>query len=258
MNLDQLTLLLLTYNEEANIARTLASVAWARRIVVVDSGSTDQTLPILAADARVKVVQRGFDTHADQWNFALAQAESEWVLCMDADYLVSREFMQEIAALNPDAADGWAASFTYCINGRPLRASLLPPRLVLFRKALGDFYNDGHTQLLRFSGRALPLHARLLHDDRKPLEPWLHAQIRYGSLEVAKLRKHSWRRLRWPDRARKLWLGPLLVVPYCLILKGLLLDGRDGIYYTLQRLFVEILLLLMLFERSLRRVDDQA
>ena len=53
-DLDQVTPLLLTYNEEPNIARTLAPLHWARRIVVIDSGSTDRTLELIALHPQAK------------------------------------------------------------------------------------------------------------------------------------------------------------------------------------------------------------
>ena len=72
--LDNITPVLLTFNEEPNIARTLAHLAWAKDIVVVDSGSTDGTLPTLANFPNVRVFDRRFDSHANQWRFATEDA----------------------------------------------------------------------------------------------------------------------------------------------------------------------------------------
>jgi glycosyltransferase involved in cell wall biosynthesis len=58
MNLDDITPLVLTYNEEANIARSLDSLAWARRIVVVDSGSTDRTASLVAERSNADLIDR--------------------------------------------------------------------------------------------------------------------------------------------------------------------------------------------------------
>ena len=69
--LDRITPLLITLDEEPNIERTLAALAWAREIVVVDSGSTDGTLELLRLDPRVRVVTREFDTFAGQLGFGL-------------------------------------------------------------------------------------------------------------------------------------------------------------------------------------------
>ena len=71
--LNHITPVLLTYNEEANIGRTLSHIAWAKDIVVVDSGSTDGTLAVLAKFPNVRVFNRRFDTHANQWRYAVEE-----------------------------------------------------------------------------------------------------------------------------------------------------------------------------------------
>ena len=76
--LDQITPLVLTFNEEANIGRTLARLTWAPRVVVVDSHSTDRTLEIVRGFPNVEVVQRAFDTFASQWNFGLKSVRTAW------------------------------------------------------------------------------------------------------------------------------------------------------------------------------------
>ena len=81
-----MTALVLTFNEAPNIERTLEAVKWAQRILVVDSGSTDATLDIVARYPQARVVTRPFDTFANQCNFGLSQISSEWVLSLDADF----------------------------------------------------------------------------------------------------------------------------------------------------------------------------
>src|SRR4051794_32813249 len=119
------TPLVLTRDEEPNIARTLAQLAWAREVIVVDSMSVDATVAIAQSFANVRVVQRTFDDLASQWNFALAQASTEWVLTLDADYYVPPEFLRELAAIEPPPnVSAYEAKFKYAVGGRPLRASL--------------------------------------------------------------------------------------------------------------------------------------
>ena len=85
-----ITGVVLTFNEAPNIARTLAQLAWLPEIVVVDSHSTDGTPALAAAFPNVRVVQRPFTTHAEQWNFGLEAAgiDTEWVLALDADFVL--------------------------------------------------------------------------------------------------------------------------------------------------------------------------
>ena len=75
--LENITPLILTYNEAPNIDRTLKKLSWAKQIVVIDSYSTDETLENLAFYPQVKVFKRKFDTHATQWNYGLEQVNSE-------------------------------------------------------------------------------------------------------------------------------------------------------------------------------------
>ena len=90
--LSDITPLILTFNEAPNIRRTLEQLSWAQEIVVVDSFSTDETLAIATTLPRTRVVHREFDSFAGQCNFGLQCARTEWVLSLDADYVLSDEF----------------------------------------------------------------------------------------------------------------------------------------------------------------------
>lgn len=245
-----ITPVILTYNEGDNLPRMLPRLTWARQIVVVDSFSTDNTLALLAAYPQVTVYQRPFDTHGQQWNYGLAQVHTPWALSLDADYCLSDALLTELATLDPAAeVAGYAISFRYCVFGRPLRGTILPPRLALFRPAQAAYIDDGHTQLLRCQGPTAALTAPILHDDRKPLSRWLWAQDRYALLEVEKQRTTPWDDLGWSDRLRRLpGLSAGLVLIYCLVLKGGVLDGWAGWYYALQRAVAELILALRLLE----------
>ena len=252
--LDQVTPLILTYNEEANISRTLTGLAWARRIVVIDSGSTDATLSILAADARVAVFHRPFDSHARQWNFGLAQVTSHWVLSLDADYQISDRLSVEMrrALSSETPLEGYAIPFRYCVLGKPLRGTVLPPRIALFQRQAGTYIDDGHTQDLQLHGRCGRLSAPILHDDRKPLSRWLWAQERYLRLECDKLRRTPRGQLSRPDRLRRSKVfAPAAILLVCLLQQRCLLDGWRGWLYALQRTYAELLLSLMLLEADL-------
>lgn len=244
MNLDDLTVLVLTANEEANIRRTLQALRPAPRVVVIDSGSTDATREICESFPNVEFVVRPFDSHSRQWNFGLDQVKTEWVLTLDADYQVTSEFVAALEAANPPAdLVGYRVPLTYCVGGRPLRASLLPPRVALFRAGRGRYIQDGHTQELVVEGGVGDFPCAILHDDRKPFPRWLAAQHRYARLEVEKLKRTSWSELTPQDRLRKLILpAPAAVLIYCLLVQGLILEGRAGWIYTGQRVLAECVL----------------
>ena len=256
MELTLITPLILTYNEEANIARTLSGLEWAERIVVVDSYSTDGTVSVLEAHPQVMMHQRTFDNHRAQWNYGLDQIETDWVLSLDADYVLSTTFVRELRTLQ-SSADGYFAHFRYCVLGKPLRSSLYPPRLVLFRCSKGQYIQDGHTQRLQLNGATDYLETPIYHDDRKSIGAWLKAQQRYAQQEVGKLDSQPFGALSIADRLRKTGLAPFAVPAYCLIRKGLILDGKAGLYYTLQRTYAEVLLALHILDHRLRSSHDE-
>jgi glycosyltransferase involved in cell wall biosynthesis len=245
MNHAEITPVVLTFNEQDNIARCLASLHWAERIVVLDSGSSDDTEWICRSNPRVDFHKRAFDRHADQWNAALAHVESPWVLSLDADYIVTDDWVKEANAMPFEKADsGFRIPLAYCVLGQRLRASLLPPRICLFRKDRGHYVQDGHTQDLVLEGTCGTFCAPILHDDHKPFSRWWRNQQKYAALEAEKLEGISWRKLSPQDRLRKLTpLAPLAVAVFCLLGKGLLFEVPHGWIYTSQRVLAEVLLL---------------
>jgi glycosyltransferase involved in cell wall biosynthesis len=255
-----LTALLLTWNETANIGRTLAALHWLNNILVIDSGSTDGTLELLAAHPNVRVLHRPFDSFAEQCNFGLDRISTEWVLSLDADYGVPPELARSMPSLLERADQGNLAGFSlpfrYCIDGRPLRGSLLPPRTCLYRTLSGRYRDEGHGHRVVIQGEVAPLPLPLLHDDRKPLARWLASQQKYLRIEAANLLRTPSHRLSWVDRLRKHTpLSPLAAITFCLLLRGGLLDGRSGLIYALQRTYAELLLVLMLDEERKRQVN---
>ena len=254
------TPLILTYNEEANLERTLARLDWAARVVVVDSGSTDRTVAICRAHPNVMVVARPFDNHVAQWNFGLAQIATEWVLSLDADYVLTPAFLAELDAWRPvPDINGYRAAFEYCVFGRPLRASLYPPRVVLFRRERATFVADGHTQLLQLTGGEGTFRAPIQHDDRKALDRWFAEQWRYAGLEARHLTEAPPERLRSIDRIRRrAVLAPALVGAYALLGRGLVWDGWPGLHYVWQRVVAECLLSLRLVDERLRGRPEES
>ena len=260
--LENITPLILTYNEAPNIARTLEQLRWARDIVVVDSFSDDETLDIVAQFPQARVVQRKFDNFAAQCNFGLTEAgiATEWVLNLDADYVLTPELVDEIAAQSPESElVGFRAHFKYCIYGKRLRSGIYPPVTVLFLKAGAVFQQDGHAHRVALKGRIDNLSAHILHDDRKSLSHWLQAQSRYTKLEAEKIYAADPAGLGWSDRVRR-WriVAPPAMLFYCLILRGGVLDGWAGFYYAFQRALAELMLSLHLLDNDLRGLRRQS
>jgi len=255
--LDRITPLILTFDEAPNIERTLSRLGWARRIVVVDSGSTDGTLELLERHSNVAIFRRTFDRHADQWNFGLRETgiDTDWVLALDADYVLSGALIDELRALSPaPGVAGFRARFRYCVLGEPIRSGAYPPVVVLFRREGAEFVHDGHTQRVRVPGRADLLQGLVDHDDRKPLRRWLDSQRSYAHLEADHLETAPKNSLGRVDRLRRwAWIVPPLMFIYTFVWRLGFLDGRRGFYYAAQRTYAELLLALELLDRRMRR-----
>lgn len=250
--LEEITVLILTYNEAPNIDRTLKKLIWAKKIIVIDSYSTDETLQILSQYPQVQVFQRQFDSFAGQCNYGLSKITSTWVLSLDADYLLTDELIREIHHLKIDAnMDSYSVRFKYCVFGKPLHGSLLPPRKVLYNRVKANYQDDGHGHKVMVNGKSIQLQGYIHHDDRKPLSRWLWAQDRYMIIESKKLLETPNDQLNLGDRLRKYKiLAPVIILVYCLIIKGTIFDGWHGWHYTLQRVLAEILLSIRLIERE--------
>jgi len=250
---DEITVMIITYDEGANISRTLDALGWADDILVIDSGSTDATLAIVKNYGNARVLTREFDTFAGQCNFGLSNVRRPWVLSLDADYELSSLLSLEINSLAPaDEIQGYSAHFVYRILGRPLSATLYPDRTVLYRRA-GAFYRDkGHGHRVVIDGTISRLRAPIFHDDRKPLARWLRSQISYARREADHLLGSERHKLGIVGRIRLMgWPAPLLILAYTLIWKRCLIDGWAGWFYTLQRSLAETLIALELIDRRL-------
>lgn len=249
------TPLILTYNEEVNIERTLQKLSWALQIIIIDSYSIDKTLEIIGSYPQATVIQRHFDSFANQCNFGLSKINSQWVLSLDADYLLSDILIREIGSLIlQNQVDAYRFPLKYCVFGQPLRGTLLPPRTILYRKDKACYRNDGHAHKVEISGHCEYVDLPIYHDDRKPLSRWLWSQDRYLSIEAQKLTETSWSNLDWGDRIRTLKvLAPSIIFIYCLTVKGGIFDGWRGWYYAMQRALAEFLLAIRLIEHELNK-----
>ena len=251
--LEQITPMVITYNEEPNVARVLDRLTWAKRILVIDSGSTDATLEIVARYPQAEVVTRPFDTFAGQCNFGRALVETPFVLSIDADYVVSEELVAEIAELKPaSAVSGYRTAFRYCIYGRALKGTLYPARVTLYRPERAEYADFGHGHKLAIEGRVDDLTGKIDHDDRKSLRRWLSSQDKYIVREADHLLGMDPAKSTRIEKLRMMmWPAPFAALGYTLIVKGCLLDGWPGWFYALQRTYAELLLCLELVDRKL-------
>src|SRR5258708_3961327 len=255
MDSSEITALILTFNEKENIARTLEALSWAGQVLTVDSASDDGNTEIArSSHPNVRIVTRPFDSFANQCNFGLTEITTEWVLSLDADYVLTPELVEEIKNLRPlPDVSGYSAEFRYCISGRPLRSTVYPPRTVLYRRDRAHYRDEGHGHRVIVDGKIKKLAGKIDHDDRKPFGRWFKEQRRYAKIEakhLLQLRSAASgaeptprSELSFQDRLRlKIFFAAPAMFFYLLFGRGLILDGWAGCVYTFQRTLAELLL----------------
>jgi len=252
----------LTFNEERNLAPCLDSLAgWTREVFVVDSGSTDRTVQI-AEHAGARVVTHAFETHAGQWGWALEHLPltSEWVLAIDADQRVTPELARQITGSIENAEAACAGFFMarrQIFRGRWIRHGGYYPKylLKLFRRRAvrldqGDLV-DHHFSV---DGSTRRLSGDLIEDNRNEaaIFEWIAKHNRYARLQARQELQGSTdgRMARWtgnPDERtaglKRLWsrlplfIRPIAYFSYRYFLRLGFLDGKEGFIFHFMQAF---------------------
>lgn len=261
--------MILTFDEESNLPECLASVQ-GLRVLVVDSGSTDGTLSI-AGSAGAEVFSHPFETHAKQWEWALAHLplRETWVLGLDADQRVTPELRRAIeAALGdvPEEVDGFYFARRQVFRGKWIRWGGYYPKylLKLFRRTAVRFdaadVVDHHFWV---RGRTRILPGDLIEANRKEddITVWIAKHNRYAALQAGAEERRAvpsiqeGRFFGSPDQRvlalKALWsrlplfIRPFLYFGYRYIFRLGFLDGKQGfVFHFLQgfwyRLVIDI------------------
>jgi hypothetical protein len=179
------------------------------------------------------------------------QIVTDWILRLDADYQLSDALVTELGRLDSGTAvSAYRIGFDYAIFSRTLLSSLYPANTILLRRGCFSIWDKGHTEAWEVKGPVSTLKARIIHDDWKPIGQWQIGQVRYMKRELDQLRIGKAGLTRWLRLTPPLM--PIAVFLYCLFGKGLILNGRAGIFYALQRMVAEAVLSLMVLEEKLR------
>lgn len=269
------SVIVLTRDEERNIATCLDSLAWAGEVVVFDSHSTDRTVEIARARG-ARVVQRVFDNFAAHKNWALDNLDlaHDWVFFVDADERGTPELAREVAATvtASDALNGYYVAGENWLWGKPMRAIWPNYNLRLIRRGRGRYEGRIVHEHMVIEGPEGYLKAHLVHRDDKGIERWFDRHNAYSSMEAVEARRLLERTggdggiasnllHRGPGRRRALKqfayrylpARPLWQFLYLYIVKRGFLDGRLGFRYCLLKLFYEYQVSLKLEE-----LDDPA
>lgn len=186
---EPVSVVIITYNEALRLAPCLQSVAFASEIVVVDSGSTDDT-PALASQHGARVVHQPWLGYGAQKQFAVDQARHDWVLCLDADERVSDELRAAIqAVLAQPALSAYRMPRRNRFLGRWLAHGEGYPdyNLRLFDRRVARWTTDTVHEHVMTPQPVGTLHGDLLHESQESLEQYLAKQNRYTTLQAQRL-----------------------------------------------------------------------
>ncbi|KTD06503.1 lipopolysaccharide biosynthesis glycosyltransferase [Legionella gratiana] len=225
-----LSVIIITKNEEQNIRRCLESVRFADEIIVLDSGSTDNTV-VIAKEYTEHVYSTDWPGYGAQKQRALSKAQSDWVLNLDADESVSQELQQEmLEAMASDSADAFRVAIQMYFYNQPLKYSSSPKRHArLFKRANAHFSNDiVHEKIV------LPAEARI----GKIKNPIMHHSFKDVSHVLYKLNKYSSysaktyiSKQRKPSFSKTL-AGSIWMFFRCYVVQRGFLDGKRGFLFA--------------------------
>lgn len=183
---DSISAVVICFNEEENIRECLASLAWVDELVVVDSESTDTTRDI-AREFTERVIERPWPGFVQQKNFAVEQAEHEWVLSVDADEVVTPELRDEICDLlssGSKLATGYSFPRRTFYLGRWIRHGGWYPdsAIRLFQKSKGKFFGDDPHDRVEVAGAISHLKNDLVHFNYKNISDQLATVDTFSSV----------------------------------------------------------------------------
>lgn len=224
-----LSLIVITHNEAANIARCLDSAPFVAEKIVVDSGSTDGTQSIAAAHG-ARVVQQDWLGFGPQRNFATTLSSHDWILVLDADEFMTDALAAECrqslpAILASDVAAIWLRRTTWYMGApmrwyRPLQGER---KARIYHRKRARWSDARVHESLLFDGRSVHLSAPFNHRNNPTL---VHKQLKV--LRYAELKALDWREQGRPVR---MWMAPLVFFASFFkdyVLRLAFLDGWRG------------------------------
>ncbi len=239
---------IITYNEERDLPRTLAALDWADEILLVDSGSTDGTLAIASAVPKCRVLHREFDGFGPQKRFAVSQAAHDWVFSVDADEVVTPELAASItrllAAGEPPRA-GYEVGRRLHFLGREFRFGRESdaPVLRLFDRRRGAVQDVAVHERVEIQGRPGRLGGRLLHYSYRDLDDYFSKFNAYTTAVARKMHAGGKRASAWDFIVRL----PVGFLTYYLV-HGNVLNGFPGFVWSVLAAYYRGVRYLKLYE----------
>lgn len=221
-----LSVIMIVKNEERMLRRCLEAIQWADEIIVLDSGSTDDTLAI-AKEYTDKVYSTDWPGYGIQKQRALDYATGDWILNLDADEIVDANLKEAILqVMAENQYNAFRVPIRMVFYGKPLHYSSSPQRHVrLFQREGAQFSSDLVHEKIMLSNhhRIGTITPPLMHYSFRDLTHLIDKMNRYSSY-TAKMRQQ---RQQKPSLIKTL-LGSSWMFLRCYFLQRGLMDGKEG------------------------------
>jgi len=181
----KISCVIITFNEQENLAKCLQSVKWCDEIIVVDSGSTDNTVK-LAESFSAKVFVREFTGYGEQKKYAVSLASNDWIFSIDADEVVSEELQEKILkrfSTPGKLPSGFLIRRRLIFLGKEFKHGKESNELILrlFNKKSGNFNTAKVHEKVELNGETEKLKGLLLHYSYKSLSQYFEKFDDYTS-----------------------------------------------------------------------------
>lgn len=233
-------------NEELHLDRALASIASLDEIVVVDSGSTDQTLEI-AHSHGARVISHPWQGYAGQKQLALSLCTADYVLNLDADEEASPELIAQLREITETAAvDGLSIPIAEVFLGKPMPTAVKRNcKIRFFRREAGHYSIAAVHENAIVDGAISTTNAPIWHHGEQSIEIKMEKINRYSSLRAIE----NYNKGRRPSTVRLLFVFPLSLIK-SLLLRRTILAGHRGLIAAFTNAFYAFLKEAKLFEAS--------
>ena len=266
---------MLTFNEELNLPKALASIGARAPVIIVDSESTDGTAQV-ARDHGAEFIVHPFADYASQRNFALEQVADryQWIFFLDADEEFSKELWDEVlATVAEDQVDGAYVRLDVRVLGHQLTHGefsnsmvlrLMRPEKARFGRGINERVDDRELKIK-------VLRTRMIHRDARPLTHLFSKHIGYARKEALAyldgvdrkrglqgfgLRTKAARMIgiRWAYNKMPLFVRPFALNFRAVVVQGAWRDGLPGLMHAgMHALWYPMLIDLLIYEEKLRR-----
>ena len=242
----KLTVTVITHNEGPHLAGALESVSWADEIIVVDSGSTDDTVAT-AQRFTTRIEVREWAGYGTQKNHAAGLASNDWILSIDADERVAPPLaaeIRELMARGPEAA-GYKISRVSYYLGRWIRSTDWYPdyHVRLYDRRAAQWSEHQVHESIRCGGRVERLRGELLHYPYRDVSEHLSKIDRYTTLVARQWAADGRRSSPW-----QAIVYPRLAFLRNFILRGGFRDGHTGLMVSMLNSYYVLLKYVKLFE----------